>query len=157
MLWTPRDVVTYYSVQTIEELGQLGVVIARRMRQPLGQVCGPITSGGSGNVTENIRTINEWVNCLESKGLPIFNQLNFHSAIVRLHREGKLPDMGEQLLNGFFLPLFENRILQKVLFVPNWQGSFGTAWERKKAAEFGIDIIDLPASMNITAATMLRW
>lgn len=129
------------SNQALEDLRKLGKAVV---------VCGPITTGGRGSAEENIRIIELTITHLKSQGVQVFDQVPYESTLWTLKDqwEGK----GNQgycmpILTDFYLPLYKSGYIQKAYFLPGWDSSFGSNWERKVFLELKIEIIDLDVGL----------
>ena len=66
---------------TFEELRDIAFRILRRMPQPVGMVCGPISTGG-GTVEENLAALARGIDGRIRNGNNIFIQLFFEAAMA---------------------------------------------------------------------------
>lgn len=141
--WTEED---RADVERATKFGELSVVARRivaRMPEPVFFVCGPISSGGLGSVEANLARFARAIRYLRDREFSVFNQLPFEQALFEIKRS-KPADGGVQLLNEFYLPLFESGLIRIMLFMQGWESSFGASWERERASELRIPILDLP-------------
>ncbi len=126
---------------TFEELNDIAFRVLRRMPQPVGMVCGPITTGG-GTVEENLAALAKGIDERIQKGKDIFIQLFFEAAMHRIKETSYYRD-GNHLLETFYLPLFEAGLIKTLYFLPTWQSSEGASWEHAQALRLGMKIIYL--------------
>lgn len=140
-------------IELAEDYSDLYAVVKEmlpKIRQPIGQVCGPITSGGKGSLEENLRIFEKTILRLSSKGISIFNQLPFETTLERIWKADKrdLKIRNLDLLEGFYLPIFESGFIKDLYFIYGWNSSFGTTWEHKEAKKIGLNIIYLPENFH---------
>ena len=76
----------------------------------------------------------------------IFNQIPLEEAISRLNKENDLPkeESNKRVLEELYLPIFDSGLVKRFYFINRWQSSYGSRWERQKAKQFGIEMVDLP-------------
>ncbi len=111
---------------------------------PLAMVCGPISTGGLGDIDANLARFEFVVTSLFAAGYPIFSQIPYEKTLHRIRAErvkGKEYDMS--LLTEFYLPLFESGMVGIKYFIPGWESSRGARWERDQATRLGIAVVDL--------------
>lgn len=107
------------------------------------QVCGPISTGGKWDVGENLATFNKAIVCLDSLQIYLFDQMPFEVPIQRIKglRERVLQkNYDDTLLSDFYLPIFQSKLVQCMVFLPGWQHSTGSVWEHKQAEALNIEI-----------------
>lgn len=141
--WTPEDMLEMDAAKKFEDLSQIALRIVRRMPQPVGQVCGPITTGGVGpnNKEANLAVFHHAIWWLKSyHRLNIFNQLPFEPALWRIQQGGKDET---NLLYGFYLPIFQSGLIKTMYFIFNWQTSYGAQWEHELARKLNIQVVYL--------------
>lgn len=140
--WKPEDMEALEQAQSFGELSKIAMRILNRMPQPVGQVCGPISTGNK-SIEENLKVFNETVQQLVDEGKTIFDQIPFEDYIFRLLETGKGSREKDQLLNEFYLPLFESGLVKTFYFIPGWKSSHGATWEHEQAKRLGIEIVYL--------------
>lgn len=137
--WTPDDAVALERAASFTELSQVALRIAGRMPQPLGQVCGPITTGGFGSLEKNFARFREAIALLTGVGHSIFDQMPFEDPMFEIgKRRGS-----DTLLEDFYGPLFRSGLIRRLFFLPAWHTSEGAAWEREQAIRLKLEIVDL--------------
>ena len=52
--WTEEDASELSRAKTFEVMAVVALRVIARMPQPVGQVCGPITTGGTGSLEKNL-------------------------------------------------------------------------------------------------------
>jgi len=63
--------------KTYGGLAPIALDILGSMPNPIGQVCGPLTSGGKGSIEANLKVFDQTIRKLQGNGKIIFNQLPF--------------------------------------------------------------------------------
>ena len=140
--WTPGDAQDVELAMTFEELQEIAMRIIVRMPQPLGQICGPLSSGGHGSMALNLEAMRFQIIVLRAKRKNIFSQLPFEKQM------GIIKDLpyykgGAHLLDAFYLPIFRSGLVKTLYFMDNWRSSYGAKWEHDRAEELGIEIVYL--------------
>lgn len=138
--WDAEDVLALEQAKSMEQLCDIAFIILRKMPQPIGQVCGPIGSGGAGSVAKNLEIFNDTVVVLQTEGKIIFDQMPFEDPIQEFK---KFPPVSEDvfiILDKFYLPIFESGLIKKVYFMKGWESSNGAKWEHEQAQKLGIEI-----------------
>src|SRR3989344_7218420 len=98
---------------TFEELCDIALPVLQRILHPVVQVCGPISHGGAGSITENLRRLEIVIEELGGRGLHVFSQLPFEGSMQ--HIKATPYYMGDDhLLETFYLPLFESGLKHAV-------------------------------------------
>lgn len=113
------------------------------MPDPVVQVCGPIGTGGLGNVKDNLNAFNIVIHDLQAQGLNVFDQMPFEwpMQVIKFNLDQSI--YPEAILTDFYLPLFESGKIKTFYFMKDWKSSKGANWEHAKAIELGIKIIYL--------------
>ena len=138
---TLQDFVEIEAAETFEELRDIAFRILRLMPQPVGMVCGPITSGG-GTPEENLAALAKGVDEQIRGGKNIFSQLFFETAMYWIISTPYYRD-GNHLLETFYQPLFEAGLIKTLYFLPTWQSSDGAMWEHEQAIRLGMEVVYL--------------
>lgn len=112
------------------------------MPQPVGQVCGPITSGGVGKIDGNLEIFRRAVESLITQGKNIFDQLPFEPHLFRV-RESKYHNGELQLLEEFYGPILGSKLVKALYFIRGWESSFGASWEHNEGKRHKIKIVYL--------------
>jgi hypothetical protein len=123
---------------TFAELEKVAERILARMPRPVIQVCGRISSGG-GTIEENCQKIALAVAELRREGKTVFAQIEFEDAMARIRASPHYRNP-TQILEAFYLPLFQKRFIQQLIFLPGWESSFGATWEHEIASRLGIEV-----------------
>lgn len=146
--WTEVEREALSKADSYEEAADIAIALLARMREqgkPIVQICGPMSTGGLGNLRENMQRFQRAVDIAIEKGITVFNQVAFQEAIIRLssYQEGDTEyDMG--ILERFYRRVFEAGHIDAFLFLPDWESSVGTRWEREVAAKVGIEVKEYP-------------
>lgn len=141
--WTHGDQKDVEKAQTFEELLIVALRIIKRIPYPISMVCGPISTGGCGSIEENLTVFNKAIEALREKNITVFSQMPFEEPMLRIIKETPYYKNGEQLLNIFYLPLFESGYVKTLYFIPDWASSFGASWEHEQAKRLGIAVVYL--------------
>ena len=137
-----KDIEAIDKAVTFEELCQIALVILSRLGSGVGMVCGPISTGGTGSKEKNIEIFAKHIEMLRIQGCKIFSQLPFEKVMWRIMKTPYYNN-GYQLLDKFYLPIFESGLVETLYFIPGWKGSLGTTWEHEQAKRLGLQIIYL--------------
>jgi hypothetical protein len=135
--------------ESLTELGLLAISELRKFPEGSEIVSGPISTGGRGSIETNLKVFSETIVLLQKNGRPIFNQMPYEDQIFLFRKrwwEGDPARTGKYympILEDFYLPIFEQRMLNKAWFIPGWESSFGARWERERLVEIGVEICDL--------------
>jgi hypothetical protein len=137
--YTEEDFSDIENSNNFSELCSVALRILSRMPQPIAQVCGPIGTGGRGNIEENLKEFERVIDDLSARGEIVFTQIPFEDPMQRMKM---LPEYegGMQILEEFYLPLFESGFIKKLYFIPLWNTSMGASWEHEQAKRLGIEI-----------------
>lgn len=131
---------------SFRELAVLAVDRLLKGPRPLCVVCGPITSGGTGNQMHNFEIFNAVVQEFERLGKQIFNQIPYEYGLRKLaHAWEAQGNTGYCLpiLSEFYEHIFECGVISEGFFIPGWRWSIGARWEREKLVSLGCATHDL--------------
>lgn len=145
--WTLREVEALNVASTFEEITQVALTILSRMSgcgQPIVQICGPISTGGLGDLRKNLERFDKAVKKASERGLIVFNQLPFQTAIERIDPYTGTDGYCMEILEVFYHGVFHSGLINKTLFLPGWEGSIGATWERAIVSKLGIEIEEYP-------------
>ncbi len=141
---TRKDARAMTRANTYAELGSLALEVVRRVGEktlpkPIGQVCGPITTGGLGSIEANLKNFERWIERLQGRGLVIFDQMPFEKHMFRIgDANGRNDD--KTLFEDFYLPIFESDLIKTLYFIPGWSSSNGAMWEHRQAVRLNLTI-----------------
>lgn len=145
--WIEKDRQDLKTAETYADLRDIAMRILKRMPRPIAEVCGPITTGGRGNIKDNMKVFDRAIRDLSYWGyIRIFNQLPFEAPMHKIMRRlakasGKKYD--KRILLDFYLPIFKSGLIEIFYFLPGWRTSFGARWEHRQAKKLGIKIVYL--------------
>ncbi len=135
--------------RTFTELAAIAVHELHQFPGSMHIVCGPITTGGLGSFEANFLRFNEVINDLLAKGYPVFSQIPYEDAIIRLRDEWVAADPRRAgtycmpILLEFYASLFDSNKIGHAWFIRGWESSHGARWERERLSTIGVKIIDL--------------
>lgn len=132
-----------YRATTIKEVFSVALDVLSRMPEKMGQVCGPVTSGGIGSVEGNLENLNNQIRKLQEKGVVMFDQMPFEETFHRIIKDESLNQKYENILTDFYEPLFSLNRINTLYFVEGWKSSRGANWEHDKAKELSLSIVYL--------------
>lgn len=99
------------------------------LKPPVIQFCGPISTGGFGDVAENLDYLYSVVRASMDQGMSVFNQVSYErrlDKILRDHHEYDYP-----LLDFFYNPILTSGKISGLIFLPLWETSVGSQWEHE--------------------------
>lgn len=140
-LWvSDEDRKNIEKAKTIDELLLIAYYILIGMPKPIGMVCGPISTGGTGDRKTNIAAIRSTADRLQRAGKSIFDQTIFDKAFARLETQ-RAQENPYWLLENFYRQLFTNRFITTLYFLPTWQSSLGARWEHNEGKRLWLKTI----------------
>jgi len=98
-----------------------------KMKYPVIQFCGPISTGGFGNATENLECLYSVIQTSIKRGMSVFNQVSYERRLDKIltdHHEYDYP-----LLDFFYSPILTSKKISGLVFLPLWETSIGSQWE----------------------------
>lgn len=134
-------------LETYAQMKAFALEMLGRLPSPVVQVCGPLTTGGRGSFEANIAMFHEGVQLLAQQGKTIFDQRPFEIPMQKLKTIRQDPGYAYELLDEFYLPVFESGLVHELHFLPGWESSTGARWEHEQAQRLGIAIFYLPESL----------
>lgn len=141
--WTEGDREELARAQDFKDMLPVAMRVIKRMSGPIGQVCGPISSGGEG-IEINIIRFHQTIHKLQKDGKNIFDQMPFEAAVKRIKAvvcpNGEYP---EKLLTEFYLPIFKSGYIKYLYFRPKWHTSRGSLFENRQGTNLSIKRIYL--------------
>ena len=138
--WDPEHHDGLSRAETYRDLFVIAECVLRKMPPPIGQVCGPISTGGAGSVEKNLKRFEEAIASLQQRGIEIFDQVPFEVPMQRIKSQREFNNYDDLLLTDFYLPIFESKLVHKLYFLPDWQSSVGARWEHDQAQRLGLAI-----------------
>lgn len=138
--WTDVDRAALLAAQFFSDLTAIALRVLDRMPQPIGQVCGPISTGGVGSIEGNLSLFDATIDRLICQGRIVFDQVPFEQPVFRIIGENRGSREQNMLLNQFYLPIFESGHVSCLYFIHGWKSSEGARWEHMQAERLGIKI-----------------
>jgi len=135
--WKPSDFEAIDTADSMQELLKIAMGILSRMPDPIVIVAGPISTGGRGSLSENLKVFAETIKKVKDSGKIDFNQLPFENKFGELDRKAGMPYF-KPILDDFFLPIMKSGKISKIYFIEDWQSSTGARWEYEMAEKIGI-------------------
>jgi hypothetical protein len=71
----------------------------------------------------------------------------FERSMLRIKRELEKNVYSMKLLEDFYLPIFQNKLVDTLFFLPDWQTSRGATWEHEQGKNNGIEVVYLPEDL----------
>lgn len=141
--WTDENHKDLLKSSTYKELLSIALDVLGRMPQPIGQVCGPISTGGAGSIEENLKAFDNTIRKLQESGHNVFNQMPFEEPMQIIKESRESEGYDDSLLEDFYLPIFESGLVHRLFFMPDWQSSYGAKWEHQQGKKLGLEIVYL--------------
>ena len=144
--WKFHNFLDLKKATTYSDLGKIATDVLQNMPQPIGQVCGPISTGGCDSVEENLKYFNLTIEELNRRGYIVFNQMPFEVPMQEMKIATGLPkeEANKKLLEEFYYPIFESGLIKRLYFMHSWKTSHGSRIERQRAIDRRISIETLP-------------
>lgn len=147
--WTEKEHRLLETVSTFEETAEVALTILARMSHPnreIAQICGPMSTGGLGNLRANMIRFQLAVDRALDNGLVVFDQIPFQQAIIRLCKlkKNNQTEYDWEILEIFYRQIFESGHVHRTLFLPGWQESIGARWERELVTKLGLIVEEYP-------------
>lgn len=121
------------SIEALQEI--------KKMRRPLIQFCGPISTGGFGSAEENISVLKEVIHETKKSGVSVFDQMKYERLFDKILKDHKGYDF--PLLENFYGPIICSGLVDAFFFIPLWETSQGSRWEFDLATRKGIKTVIL--------------
>lgn len=102
-----------------------------------------MTTGGLGTLEANVEFMQAATRSLIDRGHELFDILVFHDAIMRLLAMRDDSSYPYDLMKIFFRGMFTSGHIHAVYFLPGWESSVGSRWERDCVTQLGLPIVDL--------------
>lgn len=112
-----------------------------KMESPVIQFCGPISTGGFGDVTENLEYLYSVIQASKERGMSVFNQVSYEKRLDKIlkdHNEYDYP-----LLDFFYNPILKSGKISGLVFLPLWETSVGSQWEHDLGQSLHLPICHL--------------
>lgn len=145
--WHERDRKEVARARTYAELVPIALRVLSRMPQPVGELCGPISTGGAGSIEANLARFDTAIQRLREEGIAVFDLMPFEASLHAIRAERKKMEAfsgyDHALLEEFYLPVFESGFVHRFYMLPDWQSSTGASWEHEQALRLGIAVVYL--------------
>jgi len=138
--WKNKDYLSLEKTETFSEIGEVALEVQLRMPDKICQICGPISTGGYGNIKQNIQIFSAAIQYFNSKEEIIYNQLPLEESLVRIIKKLGSDYNPYDLLENIYRPLFQSGKLNRTYFIYNWESSQGSQWEHEEAYKNGLEI-----------------
>lgn len=150
--WRKEDFEILATTHTYKDMARVALRILERIPGPVVQVCGPLTTGGRGSLEENLKMFDQGVQLLVAQGKNVFDQRPFEEPMQRLKILLPKGEYAVEILDDFYLPVFESGLIHELHFLPGWQESRGARWEYEQAQRLGISIHHLPEELSLLSS-----
>ena len=140
--WTEENFERLKTASAFPDLRTIAMDILMRMPQPISMVCGPISTGGLGNVRDNMQVFEKTIRNLHGSGKNVFNQLPFDRKFEEFSSSAHMAYF-TPILDEFYLPLIKSGYIKEMNFIKDWQSSTGARWEHTLAIELEVAIVEL--------------
>jgi len=135
----------YPIADSFEDLADIAIE-SMKNSYGLHMVCGPISTGGTGNLRLNSEVMDAVILGLQREGKELFVQMPYEEGLHRLAdewREAGNTGYCTPILEVFYDAIFESGYLAEGWFVPGWEKSRGACWERNKFLGMKCEVHDL--------------
>lgn len=152
--WTQHRLDHASEANSFKKLGNIALNVLAQFpdaaRGKIVQVCGPVSTGGFDSVKVNFLVLAEAVRLLRVKAMYVFDQTPLEEQFVRLWKKWK--SQGNTgycwpILEDVYRPLFESKLIGTLLFLPGWEYSVGSCWERSQALALKMKIMAYPQKL----------
>lgn len=149
---------------TYEHLYAVGSQVLAGMQARYGDgktvvlICGPMTTGGLGDLERNMRLFRSAINVFyghryaTTDEVP-FSQIPCQDGIKTVSKFDPTAPYDERILTDFYRRLFQLQIIKRFYFLRGWQGSRGACAEMRYAKELSIETRDYPSDLYTIALT----
>ena len=152
--WTARHRRMLQEAGTsLPKMIEIALEVISLMPPDIHMVSGPVSTGGLGNVKDNLTVLRlgvEWLE--EAEGRNVFSQIQFEVGMNGYHTEWsktcKAGDYCWPILNEFYAPLFATRKFRMFHFLHGYEASVGARWEHLQCQKHGIRKRYLPRSLS---------
>lgn len=144
---TEKEIESIHKSASFNELTKVALEVILRLPQPLGQISGPISTGGKGNSEENLKEFRDLMVYLKERNFDVFDQIPFERTIRKLkdiwHREMNDNNYCMPILEEFYRPIITSGYIKHFFFLPDWRTSYGARWEHEECLKHGLKVIYL--------------
>jgi hypothetical protein len=148
VLQRPRHPLDYYQpvhyrlmgeARSFEVLLPIALDVIRSLPDKATMICGPMTTGGLGNMRANMRRFAIVTDLYAAREPNLFTQLPFEGAMDRIKASTYYRGV-DHLLESFYGELFASGCIRRLCFLPDWESSYGARWEYERARELDLDV-----------------
>jgi len=132
-----------------DKLNTLATEVTRKISQNdkvTIQFCGPISTGGFGNVEENMAMLSSVIQYAQEKSIPVFDQTAYERTLDKIL--GLQVGYDYELLEYFYKPILSSGKIGALIFLPMWQTSTGSRWEYEFGKSLNIPIFYLENNLS---------
>lgn len=150
--WTPTLRRRLATTDNFAKLTQLALSVLDNAPSSLCMVSGPMSTGGFGSLSKNMRVFCSSVEVAEDMILncSVFSQMPFEDKMVTLCRQWRERNPREiycwPILHIFYGALLASGKVKVFYFLPGWNSSRGARWEFRECAKWGIERRHFPLS-----------
>lgn len=134
------------------QLAKQAMYDIKKMKPPVIQICGPISTGGFGNIEDNINCLASVIEECQKNNLSVFNQLDYEPRLDMILKD--YAEYDYPILEYFYLPILSSHAINGLVILPLWHTSIGTTWELNFAKNNNIPFIYLE---NILVEHILQF
>lgn len=153
--WTRARRSSLLRADSFAEVGMIAQSVLhsfpKREHGSIIQVCGPISTGGFNSVKLNFLVFADAVRLLRERGEAVFDQTPLEEGVSRIWERWKSDPKNSgycwPILDEIYLPLFESNLIGRLFFLPGWENSIGTCWERARGLSLKLHIEPYPESL----------
>lgn len=113
----------------------------------LGLVCGPLSTGGVNNQEYNLQIFNAAIRGLQMRQERLFVQIPYeHGLRILATAWHDIPGNDgycTPILTEFYAKIFATGKIVRAFFIPGWQSSYGSRWERQEFTQAGREVNDI--------------
>ena len=144
---------------SFDQIADYAIAVLARMPQPICELCGPTSTGGFGCPKKNILLFDRCVKELRIRDLNPFDQVplqdGFDHLVLKWYAAGNT-GYCMPILETVYRRIFESGHVTRAYFLPGWEKSFGTTFERNLVTRLGIEVIEFPLDWYEAIMSELR-
>jgi hypothetical protein len=142
------------------ELRELALEVMSRHGTKVHMVSGPITTGGLGDPTLNLKLFVLVIEHMHESGAPVFSQMPFERKMGEFQRHWYRCYPNSKyctpILEDFYGPVMGSGMVHTLNFIPDWHTSFGARWEHERCAKWKIRRRYLPQELVFQMLTKIK-
>lgn len=145
--WTREELAVLEAAATLREVAEIALGHLYRLQsygRPIVQICGPMTTGGLGSLSANMRRFECAIAGAAGAGHLVFDQIPLQAAIIRITDHHNSTEYNVDILEVLYAPIFGSGCINTVFFIPGSETSRGATWERRKVMGLGIEVFECP-------------